>query len=408
MLYLFLVLMALGVGMWCFAWIVRGGFPMGLTVPLMSFVISSLCMPGLGYGIGLSSVPRWETALVFVVWAIGYMLSIVVPYCLAASEVVVLDASRIMNFRRREENRPTAVWFSGIGIVVAGMLIASLCSTSGEMPFTRALYEVTRLGYGHIYFGVTVFSAMALMSATWINSKYLSALFQGICLVLVAALGAKSAAMTLGLIIVLTHFLQVLDRPLRGFWILSLLLLVIVFVLVSFHGANGDGDVIANVAAYFDYTDNFLYLIDRGIDPRFGLYTFESEFLSLIPRVLFHDKPEVFGLIRLASDVLPYRRYDAGAASFGPFGVWYADYGNFGIFPMMIATALLSYASALGESRLRAHLIVAKGLPWFTPMVMYVSGLAMVSVGQGIFPGFLIAVIMSGIAWIMMGRKGDI
>lgn len=393
--FIFVFLMFLFLSGFTLAWWVRGGVPVGITVPLISFVVSSLFIPVLGYFLGVRPEPTSNALLIFLMWSLGFFFAALVPYIVLSMRIHSMKLLYKSGVIYGGSASYPLFFVALLPIIIAALALGELCSSVHEMPFSRGLYEATRSGFGHIFFSVLFLSSLAFVLSSWIPASKIKFVLQLVSVLLVVALGSKAPGITLVTIGVFHQIIIWHDSLLKTLFMFFGVLIIFLLALYIAHGGNGDANPAYNIAAYFDYTDNFFQLVVSGHIGGFGMYSIESELMSLLPRIVFPEKPELFGLVRLAADVFPARRVDAGAASFGPFGVWYADFGMMGLIPMMVMTAFVSAFAAIIENRFRIMVVTGNGLPWFTPLLMFLSGLPMVSVGQGFLPGLMLAMLLS-------------
>lgn len=90
-----------------------------------------------------------------------------------------------------------------------------------------------------------------------------------------------------------------------------------------------------SLGAYSDYVSDTARLIDLQPPPRLGVVTFESNFLTLIPRALWATKPVVFGLMSVSAQVRPLEFLKGYFPAF-VFGEEVSDFGVFALAVVMV------------------------------------------------------------------------
>ena len=127
------------------------------------------------------------------------------------------------------------------------------------------------------------------------------------------------------------------------------------------------------VVGYSGYTRNGMLVIDSGIGPLFGSLSLEAELLSRIPRILYPDKPTIFGEVRLSEKFFPEEVHmGQGAPSMG-FGRLFADYGA-GVLPVL---AFFGFLNGL-LLRIFANNVRAGGSPGDLIMLLFGAGISMI------------------------------
>ncbi|MGJ0300970.1 O-antigen polymerase [Aliarcobacter cryaerophilus] len=204
----------------------------------------------------------------------------------------------------------------------------------------REIYIRTRSGYGLTFFLSTtmIYISLVLTLFSFKNKFYLSIFF--ILLILFGYLhGSKGmivmSTILLGLFIVYVKKVKISLSRLFVIVAFFSFFLISAFLFTSV-GLDSLLEVIKMMSAYSDYTRNSIDLINNFDsmfqEPFWGQLTFESNFWSRVPRLLFEDKPRAFGEFRLSEAMFPeWFAQNVGDASFGIMGIPFADFSYLGI-----------------------------------------------------------------------------
>jgi len=243
-------------------------------------------------------------------------------------------------------------------LVGAALYAPVLLAYPNLLTSPREIYSLTRTGFG-IYFFLSSFAVyvgyiLFLFSGARRRSAHMT-YFVAACVILYMH-GSKGQVLQLFLI-ALFYYTFV---GLKSFGIRKMALIgpaaaigiVGLFYLTS--PVDSALDMVSSIAEYSDYTRNSILVIDDpNLNLQHGQLTVGEMIYSLVPRVLFPDKPSDFGSLWLAEQYFP-RRFaeNTGAPAFG-IGVPYADFGDFAIAYWMLAGLLSGITMRLLTSKLQ-------------------------------------------------------
>jgi len=324
-------------------------------------------------------------------------------YCLT------LGSRRSSFFKLIEENKrykDTRVRIVlGINLLVILTLIFNLLQKSGAEIFTRQLYEITREGFGHIYFSclflcytgvaISLCNTNGVARWLWVVTFSISS----------ASLGAKTP-MVVAVYISLIYYSVRRIKSIKGLLVwMSLSLLGATLAILSFYIYSEwarDNMVLAMVS-YSDGIRNFAGLIDKWTDFKLGVYWFEDNVFGCIPRSLFPGKPLVYGSGNLAPLIFISETIDKGTPSFTRYGRIWADfgYGSFLIIPIMCG--INGVFAAKFEDSLERRPTFA-GLSGFFLSI----GLPFFNIGSVFLSTIFANILLSMLVWfLLIGRNGD-
>lgn len=207
----------------------------------------------------------------------------------------------------------------------------------------RRLYELSRADFGSEFFllGLTLRLAALLVLMSTARRR---ALIFVILLIFSVMTGAK--VNTYIMLMFATSYYVVFHR--RGRIPIALLLKLllvaapVVYILIAITFQGVETNIIELLVAYVNEPWNNFVLLAQSYDQHFhhlfgGLLTWENNTISRVPRLLFPDKPYLFGGFRLADEFFPQTvALGIGAPSFGAEGIVYADWGVAGLAMLML------------------------------------------------------------------------
>ena len=122
-----------------------------------------------------------------------------------------------------------------------------------------------------------------------------------------------------------------------------------------------------------------MLVIDSGIGPFFGKLTAEMQFFPRIPRALFPDKPDDWGMFYLVKFFFPAAfEKNSGFPDFG-YGVLFADFG--------VATPIIVSVTGFLEGMLLKSLagsVHRRGSVGEFVVFLYLAGVSVVPVGGAV------------------------
>lgn len=200
----------------------------------------------------------------------------------------------------------------------------------------RVFYEKSRLGFGYLTFlFMLVLNLFLIINLFTYENKLIILFVIGISYFT----GAKTNMLIPICVLIFFYFYcknknRYKLSSLFKIGGIMLIIIVIVYYLTSryLQGAKLD-KILLGLCGYSDYVRNFSILVTNMKDGFFhGAITFQNNFYSIIPRIIWPNKPKIFGLFRLSYMFFPKNTLMfEGAPSFGVFGSIYADFGNLSI-----------------------------------------------------------------------------
>lgn len=271
----------------------------------------------------------------------------------------------------------------------------------------RRIYELTRTGYGVNTYGSSLLGFLAyIVFLTSASPKSRAVAFYVTLFTLFILKGSKGSFLVLFAIyiIVKVHVngkLFTISRSLV-YAIVGLIAFAYLFAL-NYRGETTN--LLLTVAQYSDYNRNGALVVQDGTMGSYGgQLTAETLWIPKVPRVLWEEKPKVFGEFRLALQYFPdWFLLDQGSPSFG-LGVVLADFGwlAFLIYPIsqLITGILLGIClKAVRDSASFVGLITA----------IYLGGNNLLSTGSGIYllEHVLIGAAVAGMAKLLSSVAND-
>lgn len=231
----------------------------------------------------------------------------------------------------------------------------------------REFYRSTRSGYGHIYFtfGLLI-KLLFLISLYLFKSKFIRIFVFIVLCFLVSLMGSKSQILNMFLIYVL--YLYFIDK--KSYNLISSLSIIVVlgiFLLILYlYLQDSNYPPIIKFLNIFDYFENFLLLYHNLDKFYLGILTIETNLYSIIPRIIYPEKPIYFGTFILGQEILPHQTYlNQGAPSFSFFGRAYADFGILASVNFIISGCISGYViGALSKHRTIYSFIIILGFAY--------------------------------------------
>jgi hypothetical protein len=141
--------------------------------------------------------------------------------------------------------------------------------------------------------------------------------------------------------------------------------------------ARNATQTVSTLASYSDYVGNSAALIDREYTPHFGWITIEDNLVGRLPRILYPEKPRLFGLTSVSAQIRP-AAYALGYFPGFLFGEETADFGLFAVPVVLIE----GFFAGLVMKSCRDTLKNKRSI--FAAIVfMYFTGGALLSLGLG-------------------------
>ena len=263
-------------------------------------------------------------------------------------------------FKKIEErancNRVRIRYILTVFFITVSALVYLLAKNSGGNLFTRELYEITREGFGHLFF-TCLFLCYSGISIALCNTYGSEKLFWVLLFFISSAcLGAKTPIVMTVYIILIYYSVKPIKNS-KGLlvWI-SLSVLCGAIAIVSFYVYSewARDNIILSMVSYSDGIRNFARLIDKWTNFKMGLFWFEDNIISCLPRSVFPSKPLVYGSGNLAPFVFISQIIDKGTPSFTRYGRIWADFGYFSFLIVPIMCGISGeYAARFEDSLMR-------------------------------------------------------
>ena len=247
--------------------------------------------------------------------------------------------------------------------------------------YPRVIYELTRSGYGHLFYSsllagmlAVVFSFYSLSRARWV-----SILLLVVNVVFILLHGNKTPLLNL-IVAWLFFYSYVLGNAIsmkKMFYVVAIIsCFIFLFFYLTFNSELSI--VLLNMAYYADYNRNAFLLMNGNIDFGFGKYIVESQVFSRLPRFLYPDKPEFFGYLELAKSVFPNKTEEnVGVPSFG-LGEYYADFGYFSLLVIPVVGFFKGVLTGYVKK-----LLDKQGDVYYLLIFLFLSGVTFIPLGSG-------------------------
>lgn len=252
-----------------------------------------------------------------------------------------------------------------VALLMYGVTIAPFIVMVGPVAaFTdsrRQIYEVTRVGYGHLYYVAGSFLTLFLLCGLFtFKRKWLVLVIAAICSL---PFGNKTRLFSVfnAALLYYLYFHPVRHRLRAPRYTIGIVGGLLSSVVGMFWLTSHDLDplkLIQFVAGFGLETQvNFSVLSNRFLSyfPNghfYGRIFFEDNFINVIPRVLWPGKPLYFGSLHLSQSIYPVlTEADRGAPTFGHFGQPYADFGILGLIQVALQQGILGDLLGRYETR---------------------------------------------------------
>lgn len=278
---------------------------------------------------------------------------------------------------------PEIRWMHWLILILAAAIYAPvLIEFRAHLLDPRFIYQETRRGYGPVFFGSAVLLNIAAVLFFFRSSRSYVAdgLFWLILIIFTLEHGSKGEL--LDFFWVWMFYRVYVNRRQFGFVESAKVITVVIVILTSsfvIFGIAQPGDLLQGLSKYADYTRNASLVIDDANRPvYFGLLSIEDNFYSRMPRVLFPNKPKIYGTYRLmmryfsGSDWL-----DVGSPDFG-VGIPYADFGPFAL----VYIGILAIFNGLAVSCVVRKLKTDPN-PGNLVLLVFFSGIQLIPLGVG-------------------------
>lgn len=206
--------------------------------------------------------------------------------------------------------------------------------TSGtSIYYPRLAYQTMRDGNGFIWSLMIIFSSWWFVANVSKRKNYIISL----TLYFIVLICSGSKLLTLGILFFIIF--NPWTRFKISFLHFATIPIAVVTTLVLF-GQFGDTDNFFN--RFYSYVDNFKYsskVFSDYVDNRFNFFNgeiFLTEYWKYIPRIIYPEKPYVWGSTVLLESYYPGLASTGHTPSFGSRTKYFADYGFPGIFISII------------------------------------------------------------------------
>jgi hypothetical protein len=263
-------------------------------------------------------------------------------------------------------------------LCISALMFLPVAIEFRELVFAdpRALYALTRIGYGQYLF-ISVLLANLSVICFLFSARKGFILFVPCVVLLTLFKGAK------GPILVILEIYAMWAVYVRGFrvalgkFVLSAIAVIAIMTglfAVTLRGVDSSFLLYA-IAGYSDYNRNAALTITDPVGPFYGQLALENWLYSRVPRVLFPNKPKNFGQYYLAEHYLPEQfAAEAGAPPLGA-GNYIADFGIFTPIFMLVMGLCTGYILGLCVKWLRR----GGGVAAFVPL-LYFSGISLIPI----------------------------
>lgn len=212
----------------------------------------------------------------------------------------------------------------------------------------RRLYELSRDGFGLHYFIFGFFLRLSAILILFSRFRFRLAFLVFLFFFSIFT-GAKVNSYVI-LMISLFYYFVFVERGILRFRIIllfSLILAPMVLLLLKVTFLSSNVNIFLLLVAYANEPwNNFILLVQTFVDRFdslfFGSIWLENNIVSRIPRFLFEGKPYVYGGFRIANEYFPENvALGLGAPSFGQEGMYFVDFGYFGLFLQVCVKCIL-------------------------------------------------------------------
>jgi hypothetical protein len=197
--------------------------------------------------------------------------------------------------------------------------------------FFREFYRSLVMENKMLY--ITLVSSLASILCIFflLEKKYLYAFLM--CLILVS-LGKKNPLFIIFLLITV-HYLVTRNEIFRP--IMISLISVVSLVYLAMAHSNQSSSILSQLTSSLDYVYNFDYFVENFQFGSLQGAIFKSEFIRYIPRLLWSEKPELYGSVLIHETLYPAEiAIGYFPSTFEAYTKYLADFGIFGLVIFML------------------------------------------------------------------------
>ena len=327
-----------------------------LDASLPTTLVTSLFGPAVILDGGLFN-PYFQYALLVsnVYGLLGTVTLIVLVRLFTEKRAWARQVERVSNFGgpAKPVRMRAAAWiFLGLYAVFFVLLAQHSFSVAEWIKDPRTGYQLHRTGAGQWYaLAITCLSTSLVLATVYARSSLRVLILAPVYLALVYLLGSKGFVVFFGVYLVIVLALQ----EYKHLRVVTALVAGAAFGLVVSNFVSTFGSLsLGDLANYSDGFSNASHYYERYLNGSLPLYHGEiafSNLWALVPRVLYPDKPYVYGVIKVLEVFYPGAAEATNTPAFATVG-YFADFGWFGVFlsalfsPGTLLTAFL-YAAVL-------------------------------------------------------------
>lgn len=246
----------------------------------------------------------------------------------------------------------------------------------------RSIYtHIGETDLGTIYFLSSALARVSLIAFILIpgRSRVETVIFCGLAIANVVMHGSQGQIISL---IAIGIFLSVYVTGKRfRFWtVFAMPLVAASFLAASMYflfSVGSTRQAMETISAYSDYVGDSAALIDRGYAPQLGWVTLQDNLIAHVPRLLWADKPQIFGLISVSASVRPFE----AAMGYYPAFLFGEECADFGLFALPVVLIEGFFAGLI--MRACGSTLQQRRSPFATILFLYFSGGALLSLGVG-------------------------
>lgn len=288
-------------------------------------------------------------------------------FCYAAYALSFLSAALVYAYIKPIKLRPPRVRTPGQSIrllswvlLLIGILLylPILIEFRAYLTEPRTIYAMTRIGYGPLFFGSTLFSTLGFVTHLFYKEKsILGAIsFYILCATLTLWHGSKGQLLNY-LLIWMLYRVYVDRKKVSALAAISVVGIAGILTIGSFALFSSAADIyelLNSLTGYADAARNAMLVIDDPrADSHFGELTVGNEIYSRIPRALMPSKPTDYGDFALAKKYDPSQYRGAEGAPNYDIGVTYSDFGPFAIIYLCITSAVMAWLVSIFATNFR-------------------------------------------------------
>lgn len=222
----------------------------------------------------------------------------------------------------------------------------------------RRIYELTRSGYGPLFFGSTLLATLGFVTYLFNKRKGLfgTLVFYILCGALTFLHGSKGEILNYFLIWML-YQVYVNHKKVSAVAAISVVGFAAIATIGSYVLFSSAADIVElfnNLTGYADGVRNAMRVIDdTQADYYLGRLTLENEIYSRIPRALMPSKPKDYGEFAIGKKYDPAQyRLDEGSPNYD-IGFPYADFGPFTLIYLCVTSSVMAWLVSSFAASLR-------------------------------------------------------